>query len=273
MTSVVDTIDRFKQPEYTGENRCLPCTAVNTLIAGVLSIAVGAGASSVWSVSLGVVSGVTVFSVSLVLIYIRGYLVPKTPELTKRYFPPWLLAVFGKDPAELEPVVHSIDPERELVTATALEECKKGEDLCLTDSFRREWDSEMARLKRDGTDREQLLRLLEADEQTVEFREHGDAFQASVDGTPVGTWESEAAYIADLSAANVLASTHPGWNRLAIEAKGQLLSGLRLFIEDCPSCGGEPSFGAETVESCCSRYEVAAVSCSECDARLFETRV
>lgn len=273
MTSVVETLDRFKQPAYTGENRCLPCTAVNTLIAGLLSLAVVAGAASASSVGVGAVSGVVVFSVSLLLIYVRGYLVPKTPELTKRYFPPWLLALFGKDPDELEPVIRAIDPERELVTANALEECEDGDDLCLTDSFRSEWDSEMARLERDGTDREQLLRLLEVDEQTVEFQEHGDAFQASVDETPVGTWESEAAYIADLSAANVLARTHPGWDRLAIEAKGQLLSGLRLFIEDCPSCGGEPTFGAETVESCCSRYEVAAVSCSECDARLFETRV
>ena len=273
MTPVVETLERFRQPEYTGENRCLPCTVVNTLIAGVVSIVLVFGVGTAASIPAGIATGALFFGGSLLTIYVRGYLVPKTPELTKQYFPPWLLSLFGKNHAHLEPTISAIDTEQELVIAGALEECKDRDDLCLTDSFRADWDSEIDTLSQNGLDKEQLLELLDVDEQTVEFREHGKAFQAFVDETAVGTWESEAAYLADLGAASALVHYHPNWERLTIEAKGQLLSGLRLFIEDCPACGGEPEFEAETVESCCSKYEVAAVTCSACDARLFETRV
>jgi hypothetical protein len=91
-------ISRFRQPEYTGENRCLPCTAVNTLLAAGLSGAVAAGGLVVTTPVVGAVAGVAVLGVSLLSIYLRGYLVPGTPELTKRYFPPWLLRAFGKEP-------------------------------------------------------------------------------------------------------------------------------------------------------------------------------
>jgi hypothetical protein len=273
MTPGVESLNRFKQPEYTGENRCLPCTVVNTLIAAVGTIAIGIATAVYSTPPVGLTAGVAVFGLSMLTIYLRGYLVPGTPELTKQYFPPWLLSLFGKDPAEDEPVIASIDPERELLNAGALEECKEVDDLCLTEAFRVDWDSEIRRLRENRTDRKQLLELLDVDESNVEFQEHGDAFQAFVDGTPVGTWESEAAYLADLGGALALQEYHPNWRSMAIEAKSELLSGLRLFIEDCPACGGEPTFATDTVESCCSQYEVAAVSCSDCDARLFETRV
>lgn len=273
MPSAAEPLDRFKQPEYIGENRCLPCTVTNLVIAGALSVGIGVGVWSVLSPAAGIGAGGAVMAFSVLSIYLRGYLVPKTPELTKRYFPPWLLSLFGKDPASVQPTISAIDPESELVSAGALEERPDGEDLCLTDSFRADWDEQIQHLRETGAEREQLLELLDVDERTVEFREHGSAFQAYVDETPVGTWESEAAYIADLAAADVLVSYHPNWDRLALEAKSQLLSGLRLFIEDCPACGGDPAFGTDTVESCCSKYDVAAVSCTECDARLFETRV
>jgi hypothetical protein len=273
MPPVVDTLERFKQPEYIGENRCRACTVVNLLIAGVASTGVGAGAGASLSTPLGVVTGIAVFALSALVIYVRGYLVPKTPELTKTYFPPWLLALFGKDPAEAEPTINAVNPEQELVRAGALEECDDSDDLCLTDEFREAWDGEIDRLQTDGPTRDELLSLLAVEERSVEFEEHGAAFQAYVDGTPVGTWESEPAYIADLAAANALVAYHPNWERLGVEAKSQLLSGLRLFIEDCPGCGGEPEFGTDTVESCCSKYDVAAVSCTECGARLFETRM
>lgn len=48
---------------------------------------------------------------------------------------------------------------------------------------------------------------------------------------------------------------------------------LKAVLDSCPSCGGAPAFDAETVESCCSAYDVAAVTCGDCEARLFEARV
>jgi hypothetical protein len=84
-----DLTASLRQPEYTGENRCTPCTIVNVLIAVGLSGAVGV---------VFPFAGVAVFLVSLASIYFRGYLVPGTPMLTKRYFPDRVLRWFDKEP-------------------------------------------------------------------------------------------------------------------------------------------------------------------------------
>jgi hypothetical protein len=269
MSAPGGVLERFRRPEYTGENRCLPCTVVNAVIAGALALAaVGVG----WTVSpaAGIVAGVAVAGLSAASIYLRGYLVPGTPTLTKRYFPEWLLRLFGKAETAPEPVTEAdLDPERELMRANALEERPDGSDLRLTDEFREAWYGAIDRV--EGADRERLLELLDV-EGNVEYEEFGSAFTATVDGHTVGKWESRAAFHADLGAANVLAQRYPDWDALSIEVQSQLLNGLRLFIDACPSCGGEPEFGTDTVASCCSEYEVAAVACRDCEARLFESR-
>ncbi|MFC7072995.1 hypothetical protein ACFQJ7_13005 [Halovenus rubra] len=267
------TLSRFKQAEYTGENRCLPCTAVNTVIGAFAAAVVGAGVTISASLLYGTLVGGSVFIASLLAIYFRGYLVPKTPELTKQYLPRWALSLFGKEPVVEDSPIVSIDPEEELLRAGALKECDDSDDLCLTESFRTDWDREIRKVRENDAGREQLLELLDVADKRVEFREHGDAFQAYVEETPVGRWESEAAYLADAGGAIALEKFHRNWATLTVEAKSDLLSGLRLFIKDCPACGGSPSFSSDSRESCCSQYEVAAVSCPDCDARLFETRV
>ena len=264
-------LTRCKQPEYTGENRCLPCTVVNALIAVVLSAAVGIAVGTVSSVAIGAAGGIVVFALSAAAIYLRGYLVPGTPELTKQYFPPWLLAVFGKGPGANE-YDGDLDPEETLIEVGALEPCETGEDLCLTDEFRADWNDEIERVTAEDAGRERLLDLLGIDSGTVEFREFGDAFQASVDERTVGKWESEPAFLADLGAANVLADRYRDWDEMPVDEQSQLLNGIRLFIDTCPACGGVPEFGTDTVESCCSTHDVAAVACTECDARLFESQ-
>lgn len=272
MTATGGFFDRLRQPEYTGENRCMPCTVVNTLIAIVLSV--GVALAGVWSgmATLGGALAGVIFGLSMLSIYLRGYLVPKTPELTKQYFPDWLLERFGKDP-DPELIETEIDPEAALVEAGALEECPDRDDLCLTEGFRAEWYDEIDRVDVDNAGRDRLLELLGVDEADVRFQEHGSAFLAKINNQTVGKWESQPAFTADLGAANVLAERYEDWERLPLESKSQLLNGLRLFLDACPGCGGVPEFGSETVESCCSTYEVAAVSCTECESRLFETPV
>lgn len=82
-------LERLKRPEYTGENRCMPCTVLNVAIAGVLTLVAAV---------LGPISALAVFGASMVSIYYRGYLIPGTPELTQRYLPDPVLAAFGKTP-------------------------------------------------------------------------------------------------------------------------------------------------------------------------------
>lgn len=81
--------ERFREPEYTGENRCMPCTVLNAALALALTVAAAA---------FGPVTALVVFVGSFASIYFRGYLVPGTPELTKRYLPARVLALFGKAP-------------------------------------------------------------------------------------------------------------------------------------------------------------------------------
>ncbi|MBZ6495059.1 hypothetical protein [Natrinema longum] len=86
----LDVVDDFKQPEYTGENRCGPCTVLNLCIAAVVGSVIARKSR---------LGGALAVGVSIGLIYLRGYLVPGTPTLTKRYLPPEVLRWFGKDPA------------------------------------------------------------------------------------------------------------------------------------------------------------------------------
>ena len=276
MATADGMLSQFRQPEYTGENRCMPCTVVNTIIAAVLGGGIAIGGSVLVGPVIGGAVGSAVFGAGLFAIYLRGYLVPGTPELTKRYLPPWVLSLFGKQPVleEHEPIADAdsaaIDPERALVRIGALEECADSDDLCLTPRFRQAWQEELDAID-DETSRDRLLELLAVDVGEVNYQEFGNAFRARIDGRVVGKWESEAAFLADLGAARVFDRHHPDWRELPVAARGQLLNGLRLFADTCPECGGTPSFGAETVESCCSTYEVAAVACDNCEARLFET--
>jgi hypothetical protein len=250
----------------------MPCTVVNSLIALVLSVGLGAVVASTVSTVAGGAVGGGVLVFSLGAIYVRGYLVPGTPELTKRYFPAWLLRLFGKAPTTTAEYDGDVDPEVALTDVGALEECKSGDDLCLTADFRSEWDGAIQQVKAEDGGRERLLSLLNVEEGEIEFVDHGDAFRARLDRTHVGKWESEAAYIADLAAGKVLAERYRNWETLTVDDRSQLLSGLRLFVHTCPSCGGIPEFGTDTVESCCSTHEVAAVSCTDCEARLFESQ-
>ena len=54
--------------------------------------------------------------------------------------------------------------------------------------------------------------------------------------------------------------------------QGQLLAGLRVFLDSCPDCDGPLSFGQETVESCCRTAEVITYDCDDCGARVMEVQ-
>ena len=74
-------LDALRQPEYTGENRCWPCTTVNSLIALGVAAVVGAGVFTLADATLALVATLTVLALSAVSIWLRGYLVPGTPGL------------------------------------------------------------------------------------------------------------------------------------------------------------------------------------------------
>lgn len=296
----LDVVDDLREPAYTGENRCEPCTVLNVGIAALLGSAIARRSR---------IGGALAFGLSLAAIYLRGYLVPGTPTLTKRYLPASVLEWFGKEP---EPAAQqgltvapngetpassatetddgpdhdgqstapdrdgreSVDPEAFLVDRDILGPCEDSDDLCLDDGFEAAWVEEMDAIDHAAVaavDAAAAFGLDDADEYTIDS--FGEARLLTSDGRKLGQWPSQSALVADIAAARVLADTEPQWATLSPAAKGQLLNGLRLFLETCPSGGGPVEFGTETVESCCQAYDVVAATCTETGDRLFEQRV
>lgn len=293
---------RLRQPEYTGENRCIPCTAANVVITIGLSIGISYGWVIVGGPLAWLVGGI-VFFAGLAAIWLRGYLVPGTPVLTKQYFPDWLLRKFDKGPAlagapgdlnvirdadatgtrndrsDNESTTNAtddelkereeIDPEALLSSAGVVGPCEHEDDLCLRDGFRTSWREQIETIDED-IGRTELARELDMDPEEIEFEDHGTAFLALDNDEILGQWESRPAMVADLAAARELPDWVDGWDDLHVGARSQVISGLRIFIDTCPNCEGPVTVGRESVESCCLSRDVIAATCTSCDVRLLE---
>jgi hypothetical protein len=268
-------LERFRQPAYTGENRCVPCTLLNLLISGVLSLGLGVVAWRSVGPGVGVAAGSLSLLIAVGAIGLRGYLVPGTPQLTKRYFPDSVLRWFDKAPADSQAPAESaeadIDVEAFLLAAEALEECSSGQDLCLQPSFRAAWFDRIDDVDDAAAATEELAEMLDVDPARLRIEDHGDAFVAVMDGQLVGQWESRPAFLADLGASHVLRGQSSRWAELDVRQRSTVLDGLRLFLDSCPGCGGDVRLGERVVESCCRSIDVVAVTCEACGARLFET--
>ncbi|TKX79762.1 hypothetical protein [Halorubrum sp. SD626R] len=273
-------LDRLRRPEYTGENRCLPCTGVNVAIAA-------AGATAVGAVG-GPLLGTAGFGAALAAIWLRGYLVPGTPELTKRYLPERVLRLFGKGRATAPP--SDVDAESYLLSADVLAETSDGTDLAFAPWFASAWRAALdgmrldatvvgeAAADSDGTDDSDpgadivaLASLTGVDAESLSLDWRGGTAFAFADGDRIGHWESRAAFLADVAADRALTDRLDDWRALPLATRSGVLGALRLFVEECPACEGPVSLEERVVESCCSSYDVIAGRCAACDARLFET--
>jgi hypothetical protein len=261
------SLESIRRPEYTGENRCIPCTVVNVLLAAVVSGAIG-----LVSPSLMVGS----FVAFLGAIYLRGYLVPGTPELTKRYLPERVLALFGKSTID-DPIAvpgegeGEIDVEAVLADAGVVTDCPDGDDLCLEPEFYDAWTDRIDRTRRE-TAADDVATVFDVaatgDELALEDRK--GSFVVEADGVPIGWWESRTAFVADVAAGRELQRRYPAWDEMDNEVRTRVLASLRVFLERCPTCDGTLELGTETVSSCCSSRDVVAMACADCDARLLE---
>ena len=265
-------LERFRNPEYTGENRCFPCTVVNVAIALVCGIAIATVAPPL---------GAVVLVGSLVAIYLRGYLVPGTPALTKQYLPEWVLARFDKAPNPIEerrtePMQetvdrienrreNAVDPERFLLDVGAVEPCEHEDDLCLTDRFRGLLEDDD---REDPLDPAELAAVFDTDPASVEVLER--PYPAVRIDRRVRKWPSEAALRSDLAADDALGRSTDRWDEVPLEQRLGILSSLRSFRDRCPRCSGPIVVSDGTVESCCRSYEVITFGCSECGDPLLE---
>lgn len=287
------TLDSLRQPEHTGDNRCIPCTSVNITIA----LCLGVVTAYIW-----IPAGIALFIASLIIIYLRGYLIPGTPTLTKRYLPEPILKLFEQtsskpnhsgleQPSRPTPAKEqTTDPETILLEANAIEPCQNKDDLCLTDEFQATWDEHLdttsfdsllteSENEGDAKSKEQIHnseqtpfdQLVETDEEIhVESQKPDDDIFAYTDTAQVGYWRSHSAFLADITAAAALSEQYDGWSDLMVEERFQAINGLRAFLEECPECGGEIEMGEDVVESCCRAHDVLVLSCIDCETRLLE---
>lgn len=114
--SLPEPLDRLRQPEYTGENRCLPCTLLNVAIAVLLAVSIAAPTWLAAGTAPAAVAGALTIGISLGTIAIRGYLVPGTPRLTETHLPDWVRRRFHDrsagidDGADLELAMKGVGP-------------------------------------------------------------------------------------------------------------------------------------------------------------------
>jgi len=270
MADTPPVLDRFRRPEYTGANRCVPCTVLNVAIAVLLSGVVGVLFPPV---------GVALLVVSLLSIYFRGYLVPGTPTLTKRYLPASIRDRFDDhetDDEEWETLQkvadhreNAVDPETYLSEAGVVAFVgESDDDGHLTDEFATVYERKLG-VYRDALDeRGALAGLFDAGPDAVAFQDR-DYPAIAIDGR-IRKWPSEAALLADLGTDAALDEWTDDWTDVPVEQRQSLRKGLRAFVEGCPACGGDLTASPETVESCCGIHQVIAVSCGDCGDRLRE---
>lgn len=279
-TLVSDIVDRLHQPEYTGENRCPPCTLVNLTLG-----AIGSGIIARWNRRAGLVS----LGTSLGLIYLRGYLVPGTPTLTKRYLPDHILRHFDKAPTSTQhdhntPTAESdhydetttepeapTDLEALLTQNEVLEPCATPDDVCLTPQFRSTWRTEIEAL-RDGPvlQRHHLADMWDLSVDNVDITEHPESITVTENDTVVTSYRSRASLLADVAADTALNPHISHWTALSPHQRSQFLQSLRVFLTECPVCEGPLTEDIETRDSCCRSTSIVTLACADCGANLLE---
>lgn len=249
----------MRRPEYTGEQRCWPCTTVNVGLAAVLVVATAAVSRPL---ALFVAVG------ALATIGLRGYLVPGTPELTARYLPDPIHDWFGTAPTAPVDDLGAFDVTGFLHRAGVLEE--DGSDVALDWLFEAEVEQAAFALDDEATVTAAAAGLLGVAPSRLSFVTNGPAWRVLLDDAPVGQWESRAAFVADLAAHETLLGWTDEWAALPADARSRTLAAIRACLDTCPICAGEVRLGTDVVRSCCREHEVVAATCGACDRRLFE---
>lgn len=269
-----DAFDRIRRPEYTGENRCWPCTIVNGVVLAVL-VAVAALRGR------RIVAG-TVAVVGAAAIALRGYVVPYTPRFAPRLVAALPIDPFhGDEPADggslSDPGGASDGATREtpsgekivtdLVGAGVVE--FEGDEIALDPDFRDDWRREMRTLRE--ADLAALARV--ADRQTAPSidahsrRSWGRSVIVLMPETGAPVTLSRGIAIAELAAARALES------RVESDAVRRAAGHpLRTLLERCPLCDGPLTIRRS---SCCG--EVTPIGslpseklvCPACDERFY----
>ncbi|MFC7019172.1 MULTISPECIES: hypothetical protein [Haloarcula] len=259
-------LDALRDESYTGANRCWPCTVVNLVVLSVFVLLLRVRERTVASLVVG--------TLGLVVVYLRGYLVPYTP----RFAPPLVAAsplpddlfhgdLDADDGGSFADDV-TLDGERvlgDLLEAGVV--VADDEMLFLSDDVDADWHERMDQLADRSLDdlavevRRTLAHVEDADSLVADDREW----------VVVGAADDLVARplaIAELAAYEVLDGRLDD-QRLRLAAA----ESFRMFLEDCPACGTE--LRESSGVSCCGGYTAPRESpretlvCPSCKQRLY----
>jgi hypothetical protein len=269
----------MRQPEYTGANRWLPCTIANGFIALTVSALVAVGASA------GVAA--VVLAVCGAAIYLRGYLIPGTPTLTKRYLPDRVHRLLGThhvppegdgaaspsgDPGVADAERASTNAEEALRADGAVTECPNADDICLDPEFRDAWRNRITGLREGETGVERLAAHLDVDPEALALEDRGREYAMTYEGDRVDGWPSRAAFLADMGVEPTLAEWCSDWESYDAELRTRIIASLRAFLERCPACDAELEAAESTWETCCREGTDVTVRCDRCESVVFNGR-
>ena len=234
-------VDRLRRPEYTGRNRCLRCTVLN------LGLVAAAGALAFqWRPT----AALAVLCIGVLLVALRGYVVPGTPRFAPRLTAGLPVGFEGADDplTPLEDVNSTADAAdgdhagiavlEALADAGVLAEA--GEELFLDEAFRERWTDRMATL-RAADEAAFLDRVTAACPADLTGQIHGDRVLLAGDHD-VRT--SRAVATAETAAIETLAE----WG-VAGPVRVRAAAPLRTFLGTCPACGGRVR--ETTRQNCC----------------------
>lgn len=131
---------RLRNPAYTGDQRCLPCTLANLVLLALVAGAVAVG--------VGPLPGLAVGGAGLAAIWLRGYFVPFTPRFAPRLVDFLPVPVSGQ-PSEPASFADPSDVEGERVVTALVENgvlVPEDDELLLDPGFEDLWREEMDRL-------------------------------------------------------------------------------------------------------------------------------
>lgn len=270
----MSAIDSMRRPEYTGTNRCWPCTLLNLALLGAAVVV------------LGLISPPLAFSLAAVGtagIWVRGYLVPYTPSFAPR-IADWLPVEFthpsggdrpvptgsggalaGSDPSDPEAVLET------LLDSGILETDEDG--VFLSQSFEATWDSECATLA-DLSSQELAAVAADAAPGDLEVAVHevdgGQWIQLGTGGSVADEDEvllSRPVAVAEVAAVRALTDAEVA---LDTETRASAAQALRAFLDNCPVCGTR--LVESSTADCCGGQKADArpVSrCPNCDEAIY----
>ena len=302
--------DRLRNPSYTGERRCWPCTVLNALLLLLACAGVARRRSRGTAAVLGVAGAAG--------IALRGYLVPYTPRFAPRLAarlpgdpfdaahaahppraPPTTDGVSTSEASRGSSAVHSDggetstpeasgslgggsdDEPGERVLSALLERgvvVAESETLYLDGEFREAWRAEVRTLRE--RDDEYLAATLEAATpeglvaDAVEPRDEVWFVVSDGSDDPAREqWLTRPVAVADAAAARTLADR----TDLSPDLRAQATGPLRTFLESCPVCDGPVE--ETTTMNCCGGPGGAhadapdeVLACADCDERLYTFR-